>query len=177
MGARLEVVACPACGVVNEQASATVAGLRADIANLEVELRSKRARISALLGEQAAAIQDGDGHAEAMEILREWRRLCSPKARELGGPRLERVMARLAAGYTTADLLLAVRGYAARPFVVNGKRRAVGKPSQRYVDAELIFRDATRVDVGIQIATEEGEEMTARGAQTDVGQLVWNLGL
>ena len=170
-------IGCAECGALNQEATALVARLRADLHHAEVELRAKRARISELRSEQTAAAANDQTANAARAVLEEWRRTCSPKARELDGKRLVLAVARLNAGYSQADLMQAVHGYACRPYVVNGRRLATGTPSQRFVDATLIFRDAQHVDAGIAIATEEDQNFAQRGDRTQTGQLAWMLGL
>ena len=150
-----EIVACRECGSVNAEATELVGQLRADIRHLEADLRAKRARLAAMRGEQASAAEGAAEKALALEVLSEWKRLCSPRARELNGPRLEKTLARLRAGYTADQLRQCIHGYAARPYVVGGVRSSIGLPSQRHVDPDVIFRDAKHVDAGIAIGDEE----------------------
>jgi len=124
-----------------------------DVENLERELRSKRAQIKALRRDQDQRMKTDPQHDNAMEVLEHWRTLCAPKTRELGGKRLENVIARLHGGYSVTELKQAASGYASRPFVSNGKRVADGRKENWYADAELVFRDAQKVDAGIRMAT------------------------
>lgn len=154
---RDEIVACSGCGSVNTQATEQLARLRADVANLEADLRGKRARMAEMRAEQSAAAEARPEATVALEILNEWRELCAPYTRELGGKRLDTTIARLRGGYTAEQLRQCVQGYARRPYVVGrGQRSPVGNPSQRRIDATLIFRDANHVDAGIALELELG---------------------
>jgi len=160
MGAvRDELVACRECGCVHQEATELVARLRADIRNLEADLRGKRSRLAEMRGQQAAQAQGSPEAAVANQILLEWRRVLAPKTRELNGARLEKTLARLRGGYTADQLRQCIAGYARRPYVIgNGRRSPVGKPSERRVDAELIFRDAQHVDTGIALELDESSD-------------------
>ena len=145
-------------GEVDEEATARIAELRAelaealeDLAGVERELRGKRSTITRLRAEQGAAVRSSPRYEPAMHVLQEWKRLCAPRAKELDG-RAELVIARLEGAYSEDDLKTAIAGYAAFPFVVEGRRSTRGQPAQRFVDAELIFRDARHVDAGLTLA-------------------------
>jgi hypothetical protein len=147
------------CGQVNEKAHDRVTALQGqlvmlteDIANLERDLRSKRSHIKRLQSKQDMMLREDPLHHPAMNVLNHWKATCSPKARELAGTRLERVLARLRAGYTEAELKRACDGYALQPYVVAGKRSHEGPKDAWHADAELIFRDAKHVDQGLRIA-------------------------
>lgn len=153
---------CAACGVVSEdvlQAIAVrdeqIAVLQDDVANAERELRSKRAQLKRARADQNALIRDDPNYDKAMDVLAHWKAVCAPAARELGGKRLDNVLARLRGRYTPEMLKQAADGYSFRPFVVNRTRAASGKPDEWYADAELIYRTASHVDTGIRIAKTE----------------------
>jgi hypothetical protein len=126
--------------------------LKEDVRNAEGELRGKRAQIKRMKVQQDAALRASDHFEAAMDVLEKWRELCSPNARELGGKRLANVIDRLRGGYTASELKESVWGYSLKPYVVDGKRSHTGSPDDWYADAELIFRDATKVDAGLAIA-------------------------
>lgn len=158
---------CPECGAVLSGLPSMLASRdeqieiqREDIQNLERELRTKRGQIRKLREDQDAALRDSPQYEAAMEVLTFWRKMCAPKARELSGKRLEAVMARLRGGYAAAELKQAIVGYAARPYVTQGRRTATGASDDLHVDAELIFRDAKHVDLGIRMA-EQGQAMSS----------------
>lgn len=128
--------------------------LTEDVGNLERELRSKRAQIKQLRREQDRALKSNAHYDDAMMVLRRWKSKLSPNARELGGKRLEQVIARLTGGYSPDDLMRAVDGYAFKPFVVDRRRAREGGREDWHADAELIFRDPQKVDAGIRLCAE-----------------------
>lgn len=147
------------CGEVLEDALVAVnardeviATLEEDIANLERDLRSKRAQNRRLKAEQDIMLRQDEHYSDAMDVLHHWKRECSPNARELHGKRLENTIARLRGKYTPDELKRACDGYALKPFVVNGRRTHEGPKDSWQADAELIFRDARHVDAGLRIA-------------------------
>jgi hypothetical protein len=169
-----EIVACAECGCVNAQATDLVARLRADIGNLEADLRGKRARLSEMRAEQSAEAESKPEAELALAILTEWKELCAPYTRELGGKRLETTIARLRGGYTAEQLRQCVQGYARRPYVVGrGTRSPVGSPSQRRIDATLIFRDAKHVDAGIALELELGNHGNGRIPLDAIERVPW----
>jgi hypothetical protein len=173
--ADLPVWVCSECGGENAHAEQAVAErdellavAREDIANLERELRVKRAQIARMRAEQDGALQNHPHYAAGQRVLQHWKKTCAPKARELGGKRLDVVLARLNGGYTEADLKRAVDGYGMRPYVVNGKRAAAGARDDWWADAELIFRDAKHVDAGLRIADHADDLQSALTAPAAV---------
>lgn len=141
---------------------------REAIAGLERELRAKRSQIKRLQGEQHAALETKPEAASAREVLEYWSKVCAPNARELGGDRLAAVISRLRGGYTVAELIRAADGYAALPYVVNGRRSPQGAPQHRQVEATLIYRGPAQVDRGLQYAQTESDMegvMVANGAE------------
>ena len=147
------LIYCEACGVVNETATALLADAHQHIDGLERDLRSKRATISRLENSKADRLQGSKNVEKARQVLLHWQATCAPKAKEIESEdRLGNVLARLAGGFTVDELKLCADGYAKRPYVVNGKRSANGKPTERHVDAELIYRDPKRVQAGIALA-------------------------
>ena len=150
-----EVVACPECGAFNEAATET-------IENLQHELSIKLAQVKRLAGERAKAIKQDPRFDDAMSVLEYWRDVLAPATRELNGQRLSNCLARLHGGYTVEHLRLTVDGYATLPYVVDRQRRAQGRPTQRKVDAEMIFRDATYVDRGLAMLADKEPLSVAR---------------
>jgi len=140
---------------VHDEASALVASLRGDMDNLERELRSKRAAIKRLQSEQDQQLRASRHFAAAMRVLETWRALCAPAARELGGRRLELVIARLNAQHSEQELTEAVVGYARLPFIVDRRRSPHGTKAQWFADADLVFRDAKHVEAGIRMAGQD----------------------
>jgi hypothetical protein len=152
--------ACPGCGTLLEDMTnlrQELADVREDLKEAHRQLGIAHMMVTKLRSEQRRE-QPDPRTDEALEILRYWKALCAPRTRELNGPRLKNCLARLNGhkdqddGYSAEELKECVRGYAFRPYVVNGCRVAQGTPDQRYVDAELVFRDAKHVDQGIMLA-------------------------
>ncbi|CAB4197851.1 hypothetical protein UFOVP1313_35 [uncultured Caudovirales phage] len=164
---RRDLFVCGECGCVLDDVKSALASrdeqisiLSDDVLNAERELRSKRAQIKALKRDQDARLRDEPTYDKAMDVLDHWKSVCSPNARELGGKRLENVIARLKGQYTVAELKQAADGYAQKPFVVNSRRSSEGHRENWYADAELIYRDAQKVDAGIRMAQSVNEPRT-----------------
>lgn len=161
MGAPTDRVFCVACGTIHEEATMLLEQLRRDLDGAERDLRAKRRQIAELRGEQYAQLTASPHYGDAMEVLEDWRLELAPKTKELGGKRLLNVIARLKGGSTVDDLKNVVRGYKLMPYVVNGRRAQHGRPGEKKVDAELIFRDASHVDQGIAWVEERQQEQLA----------------
>jgi hypothetical protein len=142
---------CPTCGV---EVPLLVAQLEV-IQGLERELRAKRSQIKRLQREQFGAVAARPEASSAHSVLEYWQQKLAPGAKELGGDRLKVVVDRLRGGYTEQELRTCIDGYAAAPFVVNGRRQAQGGPQHRQVEATLIFRTPGHVDRGISYAAAE----------------------
>lgn len=128
------------------------------------QLSQARGTITSLREQQTKS--DDDVLEQAMEIAEYWKKLLAPRTRELKGPRIDKTVARLRAGYPIEELKQAVYGYYCRQYVVDGKRKHDGKPGERWVDLELIMRDAKHVDTGISIAVQDAKldvELIHRG--------------
>lgn len=149
----VELIACPECGCLNEQATALLDQSRLHIDGLERDLRVKRAKITRLEGERKDALIGSQFYHDAMEVLRYWSEKLAPNAREIDSTdRLEAVIARLKGKYTVAQLKECVDGYAKRPYVTREGRSLHGTPAERKVDASLIFGTPKHVDNGIAYA-------------------------
>ena len=149
-GSPPELIACPDCGALQEDASLLLAQAQADIEGLERDLRVKRAKITRLEGERHDKLKASKRFGEAMTVLRYWNEKLAPNAREIDSPdRLECVIARLNGKYPVEDLKLCIDGYAKKPYVTRDGRSAHGTPAQRKVEATLIFGDPKHVDNGI----------------------------
>ena len=154
MTERNDTVCCPDCGCVNDWATE-------QIRLLERELRSMRSRLSRVTGERAKAPMQNAHYAEAIEVLEFWKKQLAPRTKTLNGKRLTNCLARFDEGYDKNDLMLAVMGYVNRPYATRHGRAPQGAPWERRVDAELIFRDPGRVEMGWAMA---GEERVPRNA-------------
>jgi predicted Rdx family selenoprotein len=151
-----EVVFCPECGAVLAAFQELLDAKSEAIADLHQQNIGLLAKVSRLRGEQLDKRKSDPRFEDAQAILELWRELLSPKARDLNGKRLENVLARLKKtphskdGYVVEELMWSIRGYALKPYVVNGRRTATGTADDWHADAELIFRDAGKVDQGIR---------------------------
>jgi hypothetical protein len=115
---------------------------------------TKRSR-DKLLGQQDRDMRKDELWPVVLRVLKKWAGLCYPEARELqGGERARNVFARLKAGFTEEELVRCAYGYSHLPFLVNGRRMAIGSPAQRRVDAEIIYADPKRVADGLAMAAE-----------------------
>jgi hypothetical protein len=148
------------CGQINELAADRIAALEeqvdlqdGDIGNLERELRRYRAENKRLRKEQDQALRAHPLFPKAVKVLEYWKATCHPNAREVDSRRrVEPVIARLAGGYSAEELCRCSDGYALKPYVVQGRRTHEGPKDNWQADAELIFKDAKRVDAGLAIA-------------------------
>lgn len=134
---------CPDCG---SMAVADVLRRKdAVIADLERDLRSKRAQIGAMRANRDSQNEANPYAREAKVVFDYWRQRLSPKAREFKDKRFAAVVARLKAGYTVPELKRAIDGCAARPYVTPSGRSSVGTRDQRMVELELICRSESHV--------------------------------
>ena len=148
------------CGQPNEPAADRIAALEQQVrllqeneANLTAELVSKLARIKRMKRDQDEQRRSHPKYADAMRVLGHWQAHVYPQAKELSGKRLDNVLARLA-HYSVEQCCRACDGYALKPYVVSGRRTHQGPRDSWYADAELIFREAKKVDEGIRIAEQ-----------------------
>jgi len=153
---------CPACGTLLADLEDEIRALHEQqqehIRGLERDLAVKRAKITRLQKDRWAELRASPLYAKALDVLKHWQAVCRPNAREIdSSPRLEAVFARLRGGHTVEELKLAADGYARRPFVVEGRRCAMGRPDQWHADAELIYRSDEHVRRGIAMASVESE--------------------
>lgn len=151
---RDRLVACEACGTLNEEATELVASLQEEAESLRKELSQKIRKIHRLQREADLQLTNSPQYKDALKVLKKWQEVCHPSAVELGGERLKKVIGRLNGGYTVEMLEECIVGYKAFPYVIEGRRCAHGSPAQRFIDAELIFRDPKRVDQGIALSHE-----------------------
>lgn len=159
------------CGAIHEEASREIHQLRGQVSELTDEVAENEHTIKRVNKEannyerkwrrlRKEADQQLKAHPlfmVSMEVLEYWRELCHPNARELEGERCRKVIARLEGKpkpYSKDELKRCVYGYSHFPFIVNGRRSPAGSPGQRYIDAELVFRDPKHVDQGLAMADE-----------------------
>jgi hypothetical protein len=171
------LVACEECGALNETATLLLDQAREQVALLERDLRGKRSRISALERDRKTKLQTSKRFQEAMVVLRHWKDVCAPKAREIDSPeRVEAVIARLNGGHTVEELKLSASGYARRPYVTREGRSATGTASQWFADAELIYRNPENVRKGIAWAAPDSGSTSTSPTTLDersIARLSW----
>jgi hypothetical protein len=132
-----------------------VATLEEDNDTLAQLMLGAKSEVKRLRKEQDQALRRHKRYADgsATAVLEYWHKVVSPSAREVESPRrLRPVLDRLDGGYTVEELCRCCDGYALKPYVVNGKRTHEGPKDDWRADAELVFRDAKRVDAGLAIA-------------------------
>lgn len=135
--------------------------------------------IRRLKKEQAKDRTKDPRYEDACEVLRYWQDRLTPKAREpLSNKRLDVVFGRLGRlnkdnvipHHDVAALKRCVDGYAAYPYQGEyGKRMTHGRPDQRKVEAEFIFRDDRHVLKGLAMADQADEHVEAFTASTANG--------
>ncbi len=146
-------VFCEGCGVVHETATALLAEGRATVVSLSSVISTRDATITQLRVGQVDKLERSKNYTKALDVLDHWHTVCMPTAREPHSEdRVKNVLARMAGKFTVDELKACADGYAKRPYVVDGKRVATGKASQRWVDAELIYRTPKHVETGIALS-------------------------
>jgi hypothetical protein len=153
-------IVCSACGVVHSEATSLVEQLRGEIADLELDMRKKRAQIRRLTADQYSKQTHNPRFDDSQDVLEFWRETLAPNTRELRGERTDLVLDRLE-HYSVAELKECVMGYAEKPYMVNGRRSSNGTLAERKVEAKLIFRDADHVDRGIAMLAESRQARAA----------------
>jgi hypothetical protein len=166
--------ACPDCGGI--QLSGTINALTLELERADMELAQARRQIRALKADQATDPSKHRLYRVACSVLTEWQKLCAPNSREpFSDPRMKRTLARLA-HYSEADLVKCIEGYAAFPYMGQyGKRLTEGRPDQRKVDAEYMFRDDQKVLAGLALyerisATERAFQPPVSVSLSEAGQ-------
>jgi hypothetical protein len=164
-----ELIACSACGLIDERANTLFTEQAMAIDLLEKDLRGKRSQISRLTGEQERELRGSVHYSGALEVLRHWQAVLEPKAREVDSiTRIKQVIARMNGGFSVEELKRCIDGYAKRPYNVKGRRRSHGKPTQRYVDVSLIFRDAKHTQEGMAL-----NDLATEPPPADIRKLDW----
>ena len=146
-------VVCAACGTIHDEATAMLEQLREDVAHLERELRGKRAALSRAQSDQLKSLAASPHYNAAIRVLAFWKVTLMPGAKEIASKkRLAPVIARMEGGYDEHGLNLCAMGYAQFPYVaVQGGRARSGSADRKFVDADLVFRDAKHVDQGLRL--------------------------
>lgn len=142
---------------------------------LERDLRGKRSKISQLERDRKTKLQTSKRYQDALIVLRHWKEVCAPRAREIDSPeRMEAVLARLNGGHTVDELKLSASGYAKRPYVTSQGRSATGTASQWFADAELIYRNPENVRKGIAWADPSNDAaLPAARNVMDLARIPW----
>jgi len=150
---------CRSCGQVidNARLIAIIEEQKEQFEALSYLLANARRTIKKLRKEEDQSMRKSELWPAVLRVLKKWAELCYPEARELqGGERARNVFERLRAkdGFAEEQLIRCAYGYSQLPYVVNGRRMAIGTPAQRRVDAELIYADPKRVADGLALADE-----------------------
>jgi hypothetical protein len=124
-------------------------------------------QLAALRKQQSKDLTKHENYETAQRVLEHWKAACAPKTRELGGERLKKCLARLEA-YDEDQLIQSIDGYVRFPYIIDGKRTAFGAKDQRYVDCELILRDAKHVDAGISMSEFVDSSVPAPAARPNL---------
>lgn len=151
----------------NDELRAQLARAEEQLVLTERELRQKRARISRLEGKRARDWRNSPLAGQIQEVFDAWREWCHHPRAVLDGKRAELIAQRLDE-FGSEQLIDAIRGYAAFPYVVEGRRRREGRRDQRYDQLELIMRSAAHVERGLRLA-ELAEEQPARARRPATG--------
>jgi hypothetical protein len=148
-----ERIVCQGCGTYDTQATEL---LRDTIDDLEVakdDCVKKGRQIKRLQRDRARQVETDSRYGDSVTVLEYWQDVCAPNAREpLSESRVKPVLARLHGGYGVTELLKCADGYARFPYLVRGRRCAFGHETDRFVEAEFIYRKAQNVDRGITLA-------------------------
>jgi uncharacterized coiled-coil protein SlyX len=147
-------VFCMACGEVNEQVTRRIAELNETVTNQALELSRRQGRLSAMTKARKDSIAP-ELYENALEVCYCWRDWLAPRAREFEGPRLDRVVARLKAGYDVDTLKRSLWGFWCRPNMRDCKRVRANAGGVRRTELELLMRDEKHVQEGLTIADEE----------------------
>lgn len=152
---------CPECGSVLEHVRLALEVKDRALADLELELRGKRAQISRLKGERQRAQALSPYVEPANACFRYWQQHISPAAREFNGERFEHVVARIRAAdsveHGVARVKRAIDGAKARP------------RAGRTTDLLTICRNETNLLMFMDFATAAGVPQDAHlhGADFD----------
>jgi hypothetical protein len=153
-------------GQIDEDLTGYVGELTRQLGIAERGRTVAESRYRKLLRESDAQLSKNPYAGAAMRVLEHWRELCHPGARELQGPRLRIVIERLdpkraKPPYSEEQLIHAIDGFAAFPYVIRGQgRSASGTPAQKKVDVALILGDAKHVDMGLDLREESQRRAT-----------------
>lgn len=105
--------------------------------------------------EQDQRSSAGADRSPALEVFEHWQRTLSPKSKP-DKKRMGLIKARLKDGRTVEELKLAVDGCAASPWHMGENDRRT-----KYIDAELIFRDAAHVERFMALGEQAKAERVA----------------
>jgi hypothetical protein len=134
--------ACETCTHLlaeNESLTSEVSGL--------LDTTRRQAKTIAGLNAELTRRAETSPRAETIRRVAEhWQRE-HPRAKvPAGGKRWKTIDAAIKAGHTPEELIEALDGLAARPFVTDKGRAAAGTPQQRYDDLALCLRDEVTIE-------------------------------
>jgi hypothetical protein len=96
-----------------------------------------------------------DGAVEA--VFKHWQLVHGHERAKLDGKRKKLILARLAEGYSEADLCQAIAGYLHSPHHMGQNDKGT-----KYTDIELLLRDATHVDRGLKFQQEPPSRLSEK---------------
>lgn len=104
-----------------------------DLENAEDEIRRLLRRIAALERDEDEKRKRDPQRKKILRVIEHWKTATNhPKAKTDAVDRFDMVKARLKEGFTEEELLLAVDGIAAMPYVGNEGRKATGTRKERH---------------------------------------------
>jgi hypothetical protein len=116
--------------------------LEADVANLEKDLRAKRALITRLNRDRERERRAYEDRQVVESIFGEWQRECSHPHSKLTAERFDAIRGMLEKGYKREQFSLAIAGAKFDPFCTKRKNGTV----QRHDDIELICREGVKFE-------------------------------
>jgi hypothetical protein len=150
--AMAETLFCTECGSVLEHLQHRFDELTETIKSQAIDIARRQSTINSL--RRAQTEERPPEYDEAMEVAEHWRTVLAPRARELNGTRVQAVIARIK-HFSKTELIKAIDGYAYRPNIRDGKRVRPDQGGKRWVELDLIMRDAKHVETGIEIYEAE----------------------
>lgn len=164
---------CERCQAEQERADR----IAADLHSAEQDLVHKRREIKRLNTLLKNQTERDPGAKLVTEILQYWQKATNhPKAKiPLNGERADKVRGRLK-DFTPDQLKEALEGYARFPYVRDAERVSTGDDlTERFDDAELIFRNEKTVENGIKLlarARAEEQKVVQLHRETPLDQLL-----
>jgi hypothetical protein len=146
-------VTCPACAAAFAELEAKVQSFLRENEQLTNELSGALSTIrtlgrqnAALRGELTRRAEDSPRAEDIRTVLDDWQQ-DHPRAKTpTGGKRWRTVNRALALGHGVDELLEALAGLRAFPYVGSTGRASTGRPEQRYDDVEHALRDESTIE-------------------------------